>query len=164
MGAQPQPQPGPAQPPGQVLPPTPPEMGAQPAPAPQGTEQPQVTTGGESERQLCDKLITVSKLHVEDVPKGVAIVIEPKSGQDMSTVRDDARRTENLIKQHATPESAPAPGEACGIFAIARLPGVTTQLAEGAKSVRIVMLTKNPAELKDLRRSAREQVNAMPKR
>jgi hypothetical protein len=164
---------GPGQPPGEAAPPPapppaapapPPEMGAQPGAAPRGAEQPSITTGGgESERQLCDKLVTVAKIHVEDVQKGVAIVIVPKPGQDLSMVRDDARRVESMIHQHASPETAPPPAEACGLFIVARLPSVTSTLTEGAKSVRILMTTTNPAELKDLRRSARDQVHNLYK-
>jgi hypothetical protein len=40
---------------------------------------------------------------------------------------------------------------------------VKTTVAEGAKEARIVMTTPNAAEVKDLRRIAREQVGALKK-
>jgi hypothetical protein len=48
--------------------------------------------------------------------------------------------------------------EVCGLFSIARLPGVTTKILEVRNTPRIVMMTTNNAELKDLRRIARQQV------
>src|SRR5262249_14000549 len=144
-------------------PPSPGEMGAAPGGAPPGTEAPtpSAPTAGESERQLCDALASGAKLHVEDVQNGVAIVAVPRTGHDLSSVRDDARRVEDMMKKH-TVASAPGP-DTCGLFAISRLPSVNTTLSEGASSVRIVLTTSNAAEVKDLRRIARDQVGSMTK-
>ena len=139
---------GPATPP-----PPPPEMGA-----PHGPEQPGATGGNESEHQLCDALANDAKLHVEDVQHGVAIVAVPRTGHDISAIRDDSHRIESGIHQHGA--EGPGP-EACGLFAIGRLPSVNVSVTEGTNSMRIVMTTSNPAEVKDLRRIAREQVGSM---
>ena len=127
--------------------------------APHGTEQPSAAGGNENERQLCDALAGDAKLHVEDVQHGVAIVAVPRTGHDLSTLRDDSHRIESTIRQHG-PETGPGP-EACGLFAIARLPSVDVSVAEGTNSMRILMTTSNSAEVKDLRRLAREQVSSM---
>jgi hypothetical protein len=149
----------PAPPPG-----SPGEMGAPPDGAPRGTEQPPASPAGENERQLCDALASGAKLHVEDVQNGAAIVAVPKAGHDIASVRGDAHRIESTAKQHGAAESAPAAGDACGLFAIARMPGVSTTLTEGPRSVRIVMTTSNPAEVRDVRRIAREQVSSLKAR
>jgi hypothetical protein len=162
-------EPAPPMPPGQ---PTPPpsstfqpetgEPGPQGAPEPPSPQPPMPT--GENERQMCDDLAVGAALHVEDVQHGVTIVAIPKVGSSLSNVRDDAQRIETTMRQHAAGAAPSAPGsEACGLFTVARLSGVTTSLTEGTKSVRIVLTTTNPAEVKDLRRLAREQVQNLAK-
>ena len=146
----------------QATPPPPAETWApRPRAAPRPTEQPSTMGAGESERQLCDALAGDAKLHVEDVQQGVAIVAVPRTGHDLSTVRDDSHRIESVMHQHG-PATGPGP-EACGLFVIARLPDVNVAVGEGSNSMRIVMTTSNGAEVKDLRRIAREQVGAMMK-
>ena len=88
-----------------------------------------------------------------------AIVAVPRTGHDLSAIRDEAHRIESTMHQH-TPEAGPGP-EACGLFTIARLPNVNVATIEGKNAVRILMTTSNPAEVKDLRRIAREQVSTM---
>jgi hypothetical protein len=126
----------------------------QPAP-PSGTAAP----SGASERQLCETLSGHAKLHVEDVPNGVAIVATPKGGQELSTVRGDAHHISSALHERA--HEQPPIGEACGLFSIGRLPEVNTAVTDTANSVRILMTTPNASEVKDLRRIAREQVGAM---
>jgi hypothetical protein len=129
-----------------------------PAAPPPGPEQPSpAAAAGESERQLCETLSGTAKLHVEDVKGGVAIVISPKPGQDLATLRDEAHRMQTMIRQHAGGEGAAG----CGLFAIARLPNITSSVTEGQKDVRIVLHTSNPAELKDLRRATRQEVQVI---
>jgi hypothetical protein len=140
-----------------------PEVGEAPGPGaqkPQPAEQP-AAPPAEHERQLCDALSGHAKLHVEDVHNGVAIVATPKNGQNLSTVRDDAQRISTALHEHA---AEPGPGaEACGLFSMGRMPGVNTTVTETANTVRIMMTTPHAAEVKDLRRIAREQVGAMTK-
>jgi hypothetical protein len=156
----------PAPPPPAAAPPPPPEMGAptQPSTPP---EPPMGATGaaggGENERQMCDALAGAAVLHVEDVQNGAAIVMAPKTGHDLASVRDEARRIETTMRQRGTVETAPAPGTSCGLFSVAQLPGVSAQLIEGAKRVRIVLTTPNPAEVKDVRRLTRDQVMSLGK-
>lgn len=109
----------------------------------------------DNERALCDALANSALLHVEDVKDGVAIVLTPRSGSSISTVHDDARKLESSI--HMGP-SQEAQGEKCGIIETGRLPGVSTTIVGGSKSVRIVMTTNNPNEVKELRRSLRDDV------
>jgi hypothetical protein len=135
-GAAPEPGAGPTEP---TAPPAVPE---QPAP-----------TAGESERQLCDELANSAKIRVEEIKNGVAIVLSPKGGHGLAILRDDAHRTLVMMHQH------PAEGAAaCGLLVVGRMPSVTSSVSEGQKEVRIVLHAKNPAELKDLRRAAREEV------
>jgi hypothetical protein len=122
---------------------------------PRGPEQPS-PTAGETERQLCDMLSSTAKLRVEDVQGGVAIVLSPKQGQDLATLRDEAHRMESMMRQR--------PGEGgggCGLLAIGRLPSVTGSISEGQKEVRLVLHTANPAEVKDLRRAAHQEVRSL---
>jgi hypothetical protein len=127
-------------------------------------EQPSTTAGGgENERQLCDAVANGAKLHVEDVQNGVSIVIVPKAGHDLATVRDNARRLETSMRQLSGVEANPAAGESCGLYSIVKLPSVTTALTEGPSSVRILITSPNPTETKDLRRMAREQVTNLSK-
>lgn len=133
--------------------------GAQAAPEPPSAMGPK-----ESERQMCDALAAGAVLHVEDVQNGVAIVAIPKVGSTLSSVRDDTQRIESTMRQHAAGAAPSAPsGEACGLFAVARLPGVTTTLTEGTKTVRIILTTTNPAGVRDLRRLTRERVQNIVK-
>ena len=115
--------------------------------------------GGESERQLCDTLAASAKLRVEDVQNGAAIVLTPKGGHDISSIRDEAHRADTMFHQHAGEGT-----EACGLFSLGRLPSVQTSVTEGKKEVRILVTTSNPAEVKDLRRVAREQVQNLSQR
>lgn len=153
--------PAPLPPPGAA--PPPPPSGELSAPAPGTPSEPPATAAAESERQVCDSLASVAILRVEDVKNGAAIVIVPKRGHDLASVRDDARRVETTMRQSAGAPSAPTPssGATCGLFSVMQLPGVTATLTEGAKSVRIVLTTPNPAEVKDLRRTTREQVHGL---
>ncbi|APR85515.1 Hypothetical protein A7982_10864 [Minicystis rosea] len=126
-----------------------------------------------NERALCDALATGARLRVEDVQNGVAIVAQPKAGTNLSTVREDARRLENAIHANAPTEGAPTTpgavehatrgGETCGLADLARLPSVTTHLTEGGNSVRLMMTTSNPNEVRDLRRITRDELNALLK-
>ncbi len=146
--------------------PPPPPPGEMVAPPPPSTPQEPpagATGGGENERQMCDELAGAAALHVEDVQNGVAIVMTPKAGHDLASVRDDARRVETTMRQRGGVETAPAPGTSCGLFSVTQMPGVTAQLVEGAKRVRIVLTTPNPAEVKDLRRVTRDQVQSLGK-
>jgi hypothetical protein len=137
----------------------PPEQpAAQKPPAPAETPLAQAAPM-ENERTLCDALAGHARLRAEDVPHGVAIVITPRSGKEAAMVRDDTRRADTMIRLHRT-ESGPI-GEACGLFSITRLPGVTTKVAQLGNGSRIVMTTVRAADLKDLRRIAREQVGAL---
>jgi hypothetical protein len=111
-----------------------------------------------SEKSACDALANSAKLRVEDVQGGVSIVATPKTGQDLSTVKDDARHLETAIHgAHG------AQGETCGIAELGRLPSVTAQVVEGVNSVRINMTTNNAGEVKDLRRIARDEVQDLAK-
>ena len=147
---QPPPPPGPEAP---APPPPPGETGA-----PHEGEPPSAAGGNESERQLCDALASDAKLHVEDVQHGAAIVAVPRTGHDVSAIRDDSHRIEGVMHQQHGAEIGP---EACGLFAIGRLPSVNVSVVEGSNAMRIVMTTTNPAEVKDLRRIARDQVTSM---
>ena len=44
-------------------------------------------------------------------------------------------------------------------MSLGRLPSVSTQITEGVNTVRIVVTTSNPPEIRDLRRAARDQVS-----
>ena len=112
-----------------------------------------------SEKAICDALAQSAKLRVEDVQHGVAIVATPKSGSNMSTVRDDARRLSAAIQQGAEPQAGR--DETCGLAELGRLPSVTVQMTEGSSAVRILMTTSNPSEVRDLRRLAREEIGTM---
>ena len=155
----------PPPPPGANAPPAPPPPGEMGGPAPSmAPEQPgAAAAGGENERQMCDSLADVAVLHVEDVQNGAAIVVVPRRGHDLASVHDDAQRVEGTMRQRATTEGSPTVGTSCGLFSIVKLPGVTTTLTQGAKSVRIVLTTANPAEVKDLRRITRDQVGSLVK-
>lgn len=141
------------------------QQGQQPSEGQQGTAP------GINERALCESLASEGRMRVEDAQNGVAIVITPKAGNALSTVRDDARRLESAIRQSAgsgegvvgAPQRSPRSGEACGLAELGRLPSVTTQLVEAGNSVRIVMTTSNANEVRDLRRIARDEVNALSK-
>ncbi len=132
-------------------PPAPPEVAPPPA----------AEAGGESERALCDAFAGDAKLHVEDVQHGVAIVAVPRKGHDVSIIRDDTHRLETALRRGG-PATGPGP-ESCGLFALSRLPNVSVSVIEGANAMRILMTTTNTAEVKDLRRLAREEVGSMSK-
>ncbi|MFT3775602.1 MAG: hypothetical protein QM820_60415 [Minicystis sp.] len=122
-----------------------------------------------NERALCDALAAGARLRAEDVQNGVAIVAVPKGGTQLSSVRDDARRLESAIRTGSTGEGAAGAqqgtrsGETCGIAELGRLPSVTVQVNEGTNSVRILMTTSNNNEVRDLRRIARDELNALTK-
>jgi hypothetical protein len=128
------------------------------------------TTVGVNERALCESLATEGRMRVEDAQNGVAVVITPKAGNQLSTIRDDARRLESAIRTGAgtegvvgAPQRSVRSGESCGLAELGRLPSVTTQLVESGNSVRILMTTNNANEVRDLRRIARDEVNALSK-
>jgi hypothetical protein len=134
------------------------EPNAPPPPpgAPGGMEQ----AAGDNEKQLCDALATSANVHAEDAQNGATIVAIPKRGHDIATVRDDARRLQTSLSRRAPSEGIPS-GETCGLYSAARLPGVDVSISEGTGDVRIMMTTTNPAEVRDVRRIARDQANAM---
>jgi hypothetical protein len=137
------------------------QPGAQPSPypgQPSASETPPL-----NERALCDKLATGAKLRVEDVQNGVAIVLVPKAGTNLSTVRDNARDFEQAFQPQGGVVPEASAGEACGLFSLARLSGVMTSITEGANSVRIILTTSNAGDLKDLRRNTRDEINALNK-
>jgi hypothetical protein len=152
----PPPPPGVGEPGPETAPPSAPPSGEPNAPsAPGAMEQPT----GENERKLCDALASGAILHVEDVQNGVAIVAIPKRGHDIGAVRDDAQRLQIGLLRRSPPEASA--GETCGLFSAARLPGVNVALTEGTGNVRIMMTTPNPAEIRDVRRIARDQVREL---
>jgi hypothetical protein len=137
------------------------QMGEQPTP---GGETGAPT--GMNERALCDALATSARLRIDDVQNGVVIVATPKAGNDLATVREQARRLENSIRTgggEAGAQHGMRAGESCGIAELGRLPSVSTQLTETGNSVRIMMTTNNAAEVRDLRRIARDELNALTK-
>jgi hypothetical protein len=155
-----QPQPPPPSPGSRTFQPEPGEPSSQGGVA----EAPPAVATRENERQMCDDLAMGAVLHIEDVQNGVTIVAIPRASSNLSSVRDDAQRIESAMRQRAAGGAPSTPSsEACGLFSVASLPDVTTTLTEGAKSVRIVLKTTNPAEVKDLRRLAREQVQSLAK-
>lgn len=131
----------------------------------QGRGQQGAPQGGAmmEEQALCASIASTAKLHVEDVQNGVAIVAAPKGGTNLSTVRDDIRRLEGAMRAGAGAEPHAGRGETCGLAELGRLPNVSVELTEGTSSVRLVMTTQNPGEVKDLRRIAREEIAAMNK-
>lgn len=156
----PPPPPGPPQEQGAAQPPAPPPPpGGEPGTAPPGPPAP-APAAGETERQLCDTLSSEANLRTEDTPNGVAIVMTPKKGHDLSTLREQVHRADTMMMKRGGEATGP---DACGLFSIARLPSVSTSVNEGKKDVRIMMTTANPAEVRDLRRIAKEQVNELTK-
>jgi len=127
-------------------------------------QMPLAGPAGENEKMLCNDISTSAKLRVEDVQNGVAIVLVPRAGKDLATVKDEARRLEGTMRNAAAHEQA-AGGvrETCGLAELGRLPNMTTTIIEGPRSARIVMTTTNGAEVKDLRRMARDEVNDLNK-
>jgi len=157
-GAEPVPNPAPL---GAPPPMVPGEPGAAPPPAGM-PEQPGAQAPGAqgpNERQLCDTLSSNAKIHVEDVKNGVAIVLQPKAGHNIGAVRDQAQQLQGAM--HRPPMEGQPSNEMCGIVSLGRLPSVSTQVTEGANAVRIVITTSNQPEVRDLRRSARDQVNTL---
>jgi hypothetical protein len=76
-------------------------------------------------------------------------------------VREDTQHMESAM--HRSAAESQAAGESCAIFAITRLPSVATSTTEGMSMARIVIITSNPAEVRDLRRSLREQIQNLKK-
>jgi hypothetical protein len=109
-----------------------------------------------SERSVCETLSSGADLHVEDVQGGVSVLALPKGDTNLAELLDDARRLVDLSHE---PASATVEGEACGLIALGRLPGVRTTVNQGATSVRIIMTTQNPSEVGDLRSQVREQLS-----
>jgi hypothetical protein len=157
-----------------------PEQGGAQPPAPRGPEgqpgqqglgsglgqeaQPTPAEGGQAaqaERAACATLANDARLRVEDVQHGIAIVLVPRAGSDLPTVRDDAHHLESAI--HAGAEGHGQRGEACGIAELGRLPSVTTSITESDGAVRIIMTTSNPGEVRDLRRIARDEAAGLNK-
>jgi hypothetical protein len=139
--------------------PAPEQPAIQKPPAPSEPPPVAAAPAPETERQLCDALAGHAKLRAEDAPRGVVIVVTPRTARETPVMLDDTRRLDAMMRLHTT-EAGPI-GETCGLFMIGRLPGVTTKITEGANTTRILMTTVRPAELKALRRIAREQVGAM---
>jgi hypothetical protein len=125
-----------------------PQPGAEPAPG-----------ATANERELCNTLAGHAHLKVEDVQNGVVIVMTPRGGADTSIVKDDARRIENGI--HAGPGGAA--GESCGLFTLGRLPSAHVQIVDRPGGAGLMITTTNPAEVKDLRREARDDVSNLGK-
>jgi len=138
------------------------QPGEQPAPGETGAP-------AANERALCEALAKSARLRVEDVQGGVAIVATPRAGTDLSTVREEAQRLENSIRTGAAEGQAGGAqrgvrsAETCGIAELGRLPSVSVQLTEGGNAVRILMTTSNTAEVRDLRRIARDEIGALMK-
>ena len=124
-----------------------PEQGAQ------GAGQPAMTM---SEREACDALKRDSRINVEDVQGGVAIVMRPKRGAELSGVRENARMIERHMSQGG-PRSPSA--QQCALFDLAA-PGVMTSLTEGADSVRLILTTSDAAKTRTLRKQARDFAKA----
>ena len=119
--------------------------------------------GSTNDKALCEGLASSAKLRVEDVQNGIAIVAVPKQGSNLASVRDGARRLESSIHGAEGMHGGQATGESCGIAQLGRLPSVTTAVTEGANSVRIVMTTTNPSEVKDLRKMGRDEIGSLMK-
>jgi hypothetical protein len=135
-------------------PPAEPPKAAMPPPAP-------AAAGAVDERELCNTLSNAAHMKVEDVQNGVSITMTPRGSADLATLRDDARRMESAI--HAGPGREATGAESCGLFTLGRMPSVHTQVVDTASSVILVIATTSPAEVKDLRRQARDEVNNMGK-
>lgn len=129
---------------------------AQAAQAAQGTtgsrpsaETPQTT----SESDLCAALTREGKLNVEDVQGGAAIVVKPRSG-DITIVRQRAQDINQRLGQNV----GSAPGASCELFTIARS-GASTAVSETPESVRILITTTDPGQVRKIRKEVREYVN-----
>src|SRR5262249_38790577 len=149
-------QPSPAMP-SEAAPPMPPQTQA-----PMGMDQTPESTApapsGMSERDLCDALTRDTIMRVEDVNGGVAIVLMPKAGIDLTAVRDDAHRVERAMTPEASPGGAqPPPGSAdrCALFDLSR-EGGRAVVSEGPNSIRIIFTAVDQPTIKSMRRHARD--------
>jgi hypothetical protein len=161
--------------PGQAAPPPAPEMGTPstppPAEPPKAEMQPPGISapppspapmaGADDEHELCNTLSNAAHLKVTDVQNGVTIVMTPKGNTDLPTLHEDARRIDDAI--HAAPGREATGAGSCGLFTLGRLPGVHTQIVDKTGSVVMMITTTNPAEIKDLRRQTRDEVDHLGK-
>jgi hypothetical protein len=108
-----------------------------------------------SERELCDTLTREAKLHVEDVQGGVLLHATLRPSGDLSLLRDRARQLERRAGQ----PSGGGGGPSCELFAIARS-GAVVSVAEAPDSVRILLTTTDPNQVRTIRKQVRAFANA----
>lgn len=126
------------------------QQGMQPEPGATGMTTPPVNY-----TTLCSSLTSEANIRVDNVQNGVALILTPKAGWTMDSLRDKAQEVEHAMTTASTP-GLTTEGE-CRLFKMAAEPGVTTQLTEGGKSIKIVVTTSgDPAAVKSLRKDAHD--------
>ena len=125
------------------------------APSTMGTEPtaPQI-----NEREMCDTLGSDATLVVQDIQGGAAIVISPKAGKDLDSVRSDASHLEQAIST-VNPHAAAAGADMCALFDLGRQ-GAHIAIVEGPKSVKMNIVAADPSTVKAVRSQVRDFVKS----
>ena len=139
--------------------------GAQQGSAQQGSAQQggQIAPSDASEVQLCEELQHSASVRVENMANGAVLIMTPKSGGDLASVRQIAQRIEGRMRpsgQGAAQGGAQAGGAAqCALFDVSRL-GASATIQESPTSIRLLLTVPDRANVEQVRRRAREFVSA----
>lgn len=103
--------------------------------------------------ELCSSLTEQANVRVDNVQNGVALIITPKAGQTLDTIRDKTTEVERAMSSASNGQ--PSEGE-CTLFTMAKEPGTTTELSEGSQSIKITVTNQDPNTVKSLRKDAHD--------
>jgi hypothetical protein len=126
----------------------------QPQPYPQWQSvPPRRTELAVNERRLCEDIAQKATLQVEDIDRGVAVVLIPKPGYRLSDLRRSIDALEFALEEHKG-KPRPAPSERCSLVDLYRRTGDLPKVMEGGNIMALHFTVEQPGKVSLLRQDA----------
>ena len=136
-----------------------PGMGAGAQGAPPGAQPaaPPSPQGDATEVQICAEIQQNATVRVENIANGAVLIMTPKSGSDLASVRQTAQRVEARMRPADQGGVQPAPQGAamCALFDVGRV-GARATIQETPTSIRLLLTAPDRPSVEQVRRHARE--------
>jgi len=107
-----------------------------------------------SEQELCSQLVQGSAIRVENIERGVRVVLSPKNRGDLAAVRESVQRIEARLQP--TAQSTPRGDEAsrCALFDVVAL-GARATISEGPSQVTLLIVATDEKPVAEVRSRVR---------
>ncbi|AKT37235.1 hypothetical protein [Chondromyces crocatus] len=111
-----------------------------------------------SEQQLCKQLTEANRLQVQNIDNGVRIVIAPKTGTELTAIRETVQRIESRMAPMSTTSQRGEASTQCKLFDVGQL-GARASMQERPNQVHLILTTTDTTNVGKLRQEARSFVS-----